>query len=117
MGHKMKGVCGGIVDKSPQSERKVYEALKETFPKEWHAWHSVKYRTEAIRFKGLERPAIVVTDLRYLKDRLGTRMKIALTRALGVVRIVGEFVNVRNMSVMSEICPFHYSWLGIHPEG
>jgi len=86
----MKGVCGGIADKSPQSERKVYEALKETFPKEWHAWHSMKYHTEAIRFKGLERPAVVVTDLRYVKDRLGTRMNIALTRALGVVRIVGE---------------------------
>jgi len=38
----MKGVCGGIPDKSPQSEQKVYEALKETFPKEWHAWHSMK---------------------------------------------------------------------------
>lgn len=43
-----------------------------------------------MRFKGLERPAVVVTDLRYVKNRLGTRMNIALTRALGVVRIVGE---------------------------
>jgi len=41
----MKGVWGGIADKSPQSEKKVYEALKETFPKEWYGWHSMKLRS------------------------------------------------------------------------
>jgi hypothetical protein len=39
---------------------------------------------------GLEGPAVVVTDLRYVKDRLEMRINIALTRAAGVVRIVGE---------------------------
>ena len=54
-----------------------------------------------MRFKGLERPAVVVTDLRYVKDRLGTRMNIALTRALGVVRIVGEETVLKHDLVLS----------------
>lgn len=41
-----------------------------------------------MRFKGLERPAVIVTDIRYVEDRYATRMNIALTRALGVVRII-----------------------------
>ncbi len=42
-----------------------------------------------LRFKGLERPAIVVTDLHLLEpaDR-GVRLHIAMTRALAVLRIV-----------------------------
>jgi hypothetical protein len=43
-----------------------------------------------LRFKGLERPAIIVTDLDGLRGRQGgPRMHIALTRALDVVRVVG----------------------------
>ena len=42
-----------------------------------------------LRFKGLERPAIIVTDLRLVKDRADVRMHIALTRATDVVRVVG----------------------------
>jgi len=42
-----------------------------------------------LRFKGLERPAIIVTDLRLVKDRFDVRMHIALSRALDVVRVVG----------------------------
>jgi hypothetical protein len=41
-----------------------------------------------LRFKGLERPAIIVTDLRLVTDRADVRMHIALTRALDVVRLV-----------------------------
>lgn len=41
-----------------------------------------------LRFKGLERPAIIVTDLRLVEDRFDVRMHIALTRALDLVRIV-----------------------------
>lgn len=43
-----------------------------------------------LRFKGLERPAIIVTDLRLLQDRAdaGVRMHIALTRALLTARVV-----------------------------
>ena len=41
-----------------------------------------------LRFKGLERPAIIVTDLRLVQDRFDVRIHIALSRALDVVRIV-----------------------------
>ena len=42
-----------------------------------------------LRFKGLERPAIVITDLHLLADEpRDVRMHIALTRALSAVRIV-----------------------------
>jgi len=41
-----------------------------------------------LRYKGLERPAIIVADLGLVKDRLGVRMHIAVTRALDFVRIV-----------------------------
>lgn len=43
-----------------------------------------------LRFKGLERPAVIVTDLEYVPDKYGVRMNIAVTRSLGVLRIVGE---------------------------
>jgi small basic protein len=56
-----------------------------------------------MRFKGLERSAVVVTDLRYVKDRLGTRMNIALTRALGVVRIVGEEAVLRKDPMLANL--------------
>lgn len=41
-----------------------------------------------LRFKGLERPAVIVTDLRLVTDRADVRMHIALTRALDAVRVV-----------------------------
>jgi len=42
-----------------------------------------------LRFKGLERPAVIVTDLRYVDDHYPVRMNIALSRAMAVLRIVG----------------------------
>jgi len=42
-----------------------------------------------LRFKGLERPAIIITDYRLLQNKIDLRMHITLTRALDVVRIVG----------------------------
>jgi hypothetical protein len=42
-----------------------------------------------LRFKGLERPAVIVTDLGKVTDRFDVRVHIALTRALDVVRVVG----------------------------
>jgi hypothetical protein len=42
-----------------------------------------------LRFKGLERPAVIVKDLRYVVNKYAIRMNMALTRAMGVVRIVG----------------------------
>ena len=50
----------------------------------------------------MERPAVIVTDLRLVKDRLGTRMNIALTRALGVVRVVGEEAVLRQDQVLKK---------------
>lgn len=41
-----------------------------------------------MRWKGLERPVIVVADVDPGQERFGTRMHIALTRALTAVRIV-----------------------------
>ena len=42
-----------------------------------------------LRFKGLERPAVIVTDLSLIHDRREVRMYIAVTRALTALRIVG----------------------------
>ena len=41
-----------------------------------------------LRFKGLERPVIVVTDLHLVTEELGLRMYIALTRALTAAIVV-----------------------------
>ena len=41
-----------------------------------------------LRFKGLERPAVIVTDLNLIHDRREVRMYIAITRALSALRIV-----------------------------
>lgn len=41
-----------------------------------------------LRFKGLERPAIIVTDLRLVQNRRDVRLHIAVTRALLTVRVV-----------------------------
>jgi len=41
-----------------------------------------------LRFKGLERPAIIVTGLQLVEDHKGVRMHIALTRALVTARVV-----------------------------
>ncbi len=42
-----------------------------------------------LRFKGLERPAVIVTDLRLVSDRYERRMYIAVSRALDVLTIIG----------------------------
>jgi DNA polymerase III delta prime subunit len=41
-----------------------------------------------LRFKGLERPAVIITDLRFVTDRLNLRLLIAVTRATSVLRII-----------------------------
>jgi hypothetical protein len=41
-----------------------------------------------LRFKGLERPAVIVTDLRLVSDLYEKRMHIAISRALSLLRIV-----------------------------
>ena len=48
-----------------------------------------------LRFKGLERPAVIVTDLRLVSDLYEKRMHIAISRALSLLRIVGVEEEVR----------------------
>jgi hypothetical protein len=57
-----------------------------------------------LRFKGLERPVVIVTDLRFVSDNYGVRMNIALTRALGVVRIVGAEREIERDEILRRIC-------------
>jgi hypothetical protein len=42
----------------------------------------------SLRFKGLERPAVIITDLNLIHERRAVRMYIAITRALSALRIV-----------------------------
>ena len=53
-----------------------------------------------LRFKGLERPAIIVTDLRLVQDKKNVRMYIALTRALVTARIVAPADVLRSDSML-----------------
>ena len=48
-----------------------------------------------LRFKGLERPAVIVTDLRLVSDLYEKRMHIAISRALSLLRIVGVEGEIR----------------------
>ena len=48
-----------------------------------------------LRFKGLERPAVIVTDLRLVSNRYEKRMHIAVSRALSLLRIVGVEGEIR----------------------
>ena len=48
-----------------------------------------------LRFKGLERPAVIVTDLRLVSNRYEKRMHIAVSRALSLLRIVGVEEEIR----------------------
>lgn len=57
-----------------------------------------------LRFKGLERPAIIVTDLNLVHDRREVRMYIAITRALTAIR----FVATRD-SIMADPVLAHFT--------
>ena len=48
-----------------------------------------------LRFKGLERPAVIVTDLRLVSNLYEKRMHIAVSRALSLLRIVGVESEIR----------------------
>src|SRR5262249_47822564 len=57
-----------------------------------------------LRFKGLERPAVIVTDLGGAANRQrGARLYIALTRALDLVRVVGEDAAVHEDPVLGRL--------------
>jgi hypothetical protein len=53
-----------------------------------------------LRFEGLERPAVIVTDLRLVADMQDKRLHIALTRALATARVVAP------RDVLRAVAPF-----------
>ncbi len=56
-----------------------------------------------LRFKGLERPAVIVTDLRLVSDLYEKRMHIAVSRALSLLRIVGVDTEMRKDPILAEL--------------
>ena len=56
-----------------------------------------------LRFKGLERPAVIVTDLHLIKEPRNVRMYIALTRALTAVRIVAPLPSIQADPVLRHL--------------
>ena len=41
-----------------------------------------------LRYKGLERPVVIVSDIKIAADRYAVRMNIAISRAFGALRVV-----------------------------
>ena len=56
-----------------------------------------------LRFKGLERPAVIVTDLRLVSDSYETRMHIAVSRPTSLLRIVGVEKEMRKDLRLAEL--------------
>jgi hypothetical protein len=56
-----------------------------------------------LRFKGLERPAVIVTDLRLVSDLYEKRMHIAVSRALSLLRIVGVESEIAKDAILAEL--------------
>ena len=56
-----------------------------------------------LRFKGLERPAVIVTDLRLVSDLYETRMHIAVSRPTSLLRIVGVEKEMRKDQRLAEL--------------
>jgi len=68
-----------------------------------------------LRFKGLERPAVIITDLRLAQGKpdYAKRMYISLTRTLSVVRII----DTRNALVRDpEFSPLQESRASTQPK-
>ena len=56
-----------------------------------------------LRFKGLERPAVIVTDVRLVSDLYEKRMHIAVSRALSLLRIVGVETEIKKDSILVKL--------------
>ena len=56
-----------------------------------------------LRFKGLERPAVVVTDVRLVSNLYEKRMHIAVSRALSLLRIVGVETEIKKDSILAKL--------------
>jgi len=55
-----------------------------------------------LRFKGLERPAVIVTDVHLVEGGVGVRWFIALTRALALAVVVGTNNDLSGMGLSSK---------------
>jgi superfamily I DNA and RNA helicase len=56
-----------------------------------------------LRFKGLERPAVIVTDLRLVSDLYEKRMHIATSRALNLLRVIGIEEEIRKDPILAKL--------------
>ena len=56
-----------------------------------------------LRFKGLERPAVIVTDLRLVSNLYEMRMHIAVSRATSLLRIVGVEKEMRKDQRLADL--------------
>lgn len=56
-----------------------------------------------LRYKGLERPAIIVTDLQHEVEKYCVRMNIAISRAYGVLRVVGSRGELERDKILLDI--------------
>jgi superfamily I DNA and RNA helicase len=56
-----------------------------------------------LRFKGLERPAVIVTDLRLVSDLYDKRMHIATSRALHALRVIGVEEELRKDPILVKL--------------
>ena len=61
-----------------------------------------------LRFKGLERPAVIVTDLRLVDKDYNVRMHIAISRASNILRIVGHQAAIQNDSMLIQYTGNNY---------
>ena len=53
-----------------------------------------------LRFKGLERPAVIITDVRLVSNLYEKRMHIAISRALSLLRIVGVETEIKKDPIL-----------------
>ncbi|MFC1488841.1 NERD domain-containing protein [Thermodesulfobacteriota bacterium] len=56
-----------------------------------------------LRFKGLQRPAVIVTDLRLVSSFYEKRMYMAISRAQSLLRIVSRDAEIRNDSRLANL--------------
>ena len=56
-----------------------------------------------LRFKGLEKPVVIVTDLRYVVEKDEIRMNMAVSRALSTLRIIGVESEINKDILLSSI--------------
>jgi hypothetical protein len=56
-----------------------------------------------LRFKGLERLAVIVTDLLFESSKYNVRMNIALSRAVGILRVIGAQEEIQKDAILKRL--------------